>query len=271
MVQKMCWLYLTHLYVAAQRHRCGDHGEVNTLDLADCWTVIGLNEGWSNWAQLDYIKISINYMTVTRIHLSKTAFLFKFLTLYEPMALICFTMAIWTWPHGTPTSLGIKRVKYIIVYHSICIFDLLSCTSSFFHHVLSWTELVKGTNLTCTRSQIGEVLPDDLAVGVCCVSWSATRDDAQSQKESAGPDQSPHSHDEVCFSCSRVLTALCGGFCRLGLYSALCEKELLDDHWLVMWTRGKVISVTLCMNCMASFTPAKLSWTAWFQHGSLGI
>lgn len=136
--KKMCWLYLTHPYVAAQRHRCGDRGEVNTLDLADCWTVIGLNEGWSNWAELDYKKISIDYMTVTRIHPIKPAYLVKFLTLYEAMALICDTMAIWTWSHGTPTSLGIKRVKYIIVYHSICIFDLLLCTSFF---IMSCLEL----------------------------------------------------------------------------------------------------------------------------------
>lgn len=97
-VQKISWVNPTHLYMAAQRHRCGDQGEVNTLDLADCRSVIGLNEGWSNGAELDYNhkRISINHAIVTKIHPSKVTFLFKFLTLYEPMALICVTMAIST-------------------------------------------------------------------------------------------------------------------------------------------------------------------------------
>lgn len=29
-------IYQTHIYMAAQAHRRGRHGEVNTLDLANC-------------------------------------------------------------------------------------------------------------------------------------------------------------------------------------------------------------------------------------------
>ena len=51
-----------------------------------------------------------------------------------------------------------------------------------------------------------------------------------------------------------------------GLYRRLHEKEQLADHWLVMWTRGKVIRMTLQIDCMASFTPARLDLTAWIQQ-----
>lgn len=45
MINKIYWMqkYPTHIYMAAQAHRCGGHGEVNTLDLTDCRSVVGLN------------------------------------------------------------------------------------------------------------------------------------------------------------------------------------------------------------------------------------
>lgn len=187
-VQKIYWVNLNHLYMAAQSHGCADHGEVNILHLVDCWSVIGLNECWSNWAQLDYNhkKISINHVIVTKIHPSKATYLIKFPTLYEPMALICVTMAISTWSHGTPTSLGIKSVTYIMLPVD------QSCTPlSFVLHPLNiQSELAKRTT-----NQTDEVLPGNLAVGMRYVHWSAACDDAQSQKESAGHNQGPHSHD----------------------------------------------------------------------------
>lgn len=41
----------------------------------------------------------------------------KMLTLYDPMALICDTMAVWTWGHGTPTSLTTKGENNMAVGH----------------------------------------------------------------------------------------------------------------------------------------------------------
>ena len=39
--------------MAAQAHSCADHGEVYTLDLADCGGVVGLDQGRSHWAELE--------------------------------------------------------------------------------------------------------------------------------------------------------------------------------------------------------------------------
>lgn len=93
---------LSHLYVAAGSHGRGDYGEVNCLHLANCWSVIGLNTGWSHWAKLGE---KTKTWDSRRPPKGIQSLLRKLLTLYEPMAFICDTMAVWTWGHGTPTNL----------------------------------------------------------------------------------------------------------------------------------------------------------------------
>ncbi len=111
-------------------------------------------------------------------------------------------MAMLTCSHGSPSNLRTNRVKYITVY-------------------LKLNKLFKYKKI--------KVLPDNLAEGVCCFSWFAACDDAHSHKESAGHNQSPHSHDGVGASllCNspRVLSRLCGRVCVVGLYGALHEEE----------------------------------------------
>lgn len=45
----------------------------------------------------------------------KLKFCLRILTLYDPIALICVTMAIWAWSHGTPTSLGLNKTSEITI------------------------------------------------------------------------------------------------------------------------------------------------------------
>lgn len=248
---------LTHLYVAAQGHGRVDHGEVNSFDLADSRSVVGLNDTRSRWHELDHNHKTIRIQstrgpTGTKINPRDT----QLLTLYEPMALIWVKMAILTWSHGTPTNLGAESIKHItdsVCRSCICIYRhffsfwfILSCISSTF-------TLAKGTRLANAQREIDEVLPDDPAEGVCHVGGFPTRDDAHPNKESAGCNQHPHSHNEVCVSVQsshrNVWTVR-----QLWFYMNTAQEGAnLEDHWLVMWTRGEVICVTLWHEVLGIF------------------
>lgn len=57
--------YISYLHIAAQAHGSTVHGEVNVLDLADRWSVVGLNQGRGRWAELEQRprKIINQYLT----------------------------------------------------------------------------------------------------------------------------------------------------------------------------------------------------------------
>lgn len=115
---------VSYLYVAAGSRGRGDYGEVNCLHLANCWRVIGLDAGWSHWAQLDGKKAQVWDPQRFRPGTS----LCKMLTWYDPMALICDTMAVWTWGHGTPTSLSTAWKQDISTGHLSQLQHPASCT-----------------------------------------------------------------------------------------------------------------------------------------------
>lgn len=149
----------SYLHVAAQDHGRGRHGEVDALDLADPWSVIGLNCHWSHRAELKSRKRSVyvivlHYVTHMRC----------FLTVYEPMALIWVTMAELTSVQGTPINLEPK-------------------------HIMKWLSV---------RPRNVRVPPDDLAEsaggggGGCCI--FAAREDPHPHEDGTGHAQSPETH-----------------------------------------------------------------------------
>lgn len=95
-----------YLYMAAQAHRCGDHGEVNALDLTECRSVAWIRNGvtgpsWNgNSVKCFFIYKYLFHPT------KRTQYFSSLLTLYEPMALICVTMVRLTLSHRTPNNLG---------------------------------------------------------------------------------------------------------------------------------------------------------------------
>lgn len=145
-----------------------------------------------------------------------------------------------------------SKIHYDPCMYLYCIY--ISCFWFYPHYL--YIALVKGTNLTNTWSQKDEYLPDNPAESMCWISLTIS-DNAHSQKEDAGHNQSLCCHDEVCvlFWSSHWTvwmflplgfiynTAWKGATC----WPAACHVDL--------W---KAICMTLRVNCMASFTPAEL-------------
>lgn len=122
------------------------------------------------------------------------------------MALIWVRMAMWTWSQGTPTSLGIKSYKYIIILHLIHILKYFYVISLLFPDILHSHQVFTSYLKTILPHSglFQEILPDNLAVGECIEGFAISYD-AKSQKQSAGHNRSPKSHDEVCFSLQTAL------------------------------------------------------------------
>lgn len=51
--QRTDCVYVTDPYAAAHWQRCWVQGEINSLSLASCWCVVGLDEGRTHWVKLD--------------------------------------------------------------------------------------------------------------------------------------------------------------------------------------------------------------------------
>lgn len=138
---------LSHLYVAAGSHGRGDYGEVNCLHLANCWSMIGLNIGWSDWAELGEKTKAWGSRRPPKCIQSPLG---KLLTLYDPMAFICDTMAVWTWGHGTPTNLhtDVENDRKLGLKHLICYLSRRG-----------WTL----TRQSCSRPALCQL--------VCCLKW----------------------------------------------------------------------------------------------------
>lgn len=144
----------------------------------------------------------------------------KRLTLYDPMALICDTMAVWTWWHGTPTSLTTKWENNTAVGHLSYSYGISSpAHGGRFRWFL--------TRLPCRRRGLGQL--------VCCLWWcTVPKRGRRPLRSSSKP------------SCSLFLFSCSSEWWFRGLYSTQGgNNKQFYDCLLVMWTCDKLISMTL--------------------------
>lgn len=126
----------------------------------------------------------------------------RFRTLYEPMDLIWVRMDMLTSLHGWPISLGTQRCPWVSIFNIVFTFFPI------------WEGKINS--------------PDDLAEGVCGVSRCTIWNNANSQEDDAGHNQSLRSHDESRLLFGRSSRTVQEESRVQGLYRRRHEKEQLE-------------------------------------------
>lgn len=132
--------HLTCLYVAADGHGRGNHGEVDALLLANRWGVVGLNEGRVDWSELGGKAYRIRVNTTAAWTGQFKALLMDSYLVWAHRLNLCHNgyLRLITWYTNQPEIKQSKWKKqniYIFTYCLIILFSLL-CVLFFFQRYI---------------------------------------------------------------------------------------------------------------------------------------